>query len=195
MCVYIYIYTYVYRYVYRYIHIHMYTCIHIHIHTYLRAKILGFGGCDTSIILILRRGILRSIGISLESLSQQILVGRFLVGRFLVGRLFVRNKTLKRESTMMTTIIYPGSMRFGLHLICKQTTVDRVRWSFSELWQLSNQSNMKNYKYTAANNNIIKTLMIMSIIAKLSVLTRQTHICPIHLLRVWISEGLTQADS
>ena len=47
----------------------------------LRTKILDFRGFDPSIILILRDGILMSIGDFLESLSQAILVGIMLVGR------------------------------------------------------------------------------------------------------------------
>ena len=47
----------------------------------LRTKILDFRGFDSSITLILRRGILRSIGNFPETLTQQILVGRFLIGR------------------------------------------------------------------------------------------------------------------
>ena len=47
----------------------------------LRTKILDVGGFYSSKILSLRGGILMSIGISPESLSQAILAGRFLVGR------------------------------------------------------------------------------------------------------------------
>ena len=47
----------------------------------LHTKILDFGGFDSSRVLILRRGILMSIGISPESLSQAILVGIILVGK------------------------------------------------------------------------------------------------------------------
>ena len=47
----------------------------------LRTKILDFRGFDSSRILIVRGGILMSIGNFPESLSQAILVGRFLVGR------------------------------------------------------------------------------------------------------------------
>ena len=47
----------------------------------LRTKTLGFRGFDSSTILILRGGILMSIGFFLESLSQAILVGIILVGR------------------------------------------------------------------------------------------------------------------
>ena len=47
----------------------------------LRTKILDLKGCDSSRVLILRDGILMSIGNFPESLSQAILAGRFLVGR------------------------------------------------------------------------------------------------------------------
>ena len=47
----------------------------------LRAKILDFRGFDSSRIVILRGGILMSIGNFPESLSQAILAGRFSVGR------------------------------------------------------------------------------------------------------------------
>ena len=51
---------------------------------YLRTKILDFRGFDSSIILILRGGIIISVGDFPESLSQAILAGRILsreVGR------------------------------------------------------------------------------------------------------------------
>ena len=47
----------------------------------LCTKILDFRGFDSSMILILRGGLLMSIGNSLEILSQPILVGILLVGR------------------------------------------------------------------------------------------------------------------
>ena len=47
----------------------------------LRTKVMTFGGFDSCITFISRCGILMSIGIFPESLSQQILVGRILVGR------------------------------------------------------------------------------------------------------------------
>ena len=47
----------------------------------LPTKILDFRGFDSSRILIVRGGILMSIGNFPESLTQAILVGRFLVGR------------------------------------------------------------------------------------------------------------------
>ena len=47
----------------------------------LRTTILDFRGFDSSIILMSRGGILMSVGIFLEVLSQQILVGLILVGR------------------------------------------------------------------------------------------------------------------
>ena len=47
----------------------------------LHTKILDFRGFDSSAILILRGGILRSIGSFPESLSQRILVGIISVGR------------------------------------------------------------------------------------------------------------------
>ena len=47
----------------------------------LSTKTLDFRGSDSSIVLIVRGGILRSTGNSSESLSQAILVGIILVGR------------------------------------------------------------------------------------------------------------------
>ena len=47
----------------------------------LRTKIMDFGGFDSSIILIIRGGIVRPIGIFSEDLSQAMLVGAMLVGR------------------------------------------------------------------------------------------------------------------
>ena len=47
----------------------------------LPTNIMDFGGFDSSIILMLRGGLLMSIGNFLESLSQAILVGIMLVGR------------------------------------------------------------------------------------------------------------------
>ena len=47
----------------------------------LQSKMLDFGGFDSVIILILRSGILMSIGSFPESLSQAILVGIILAGR------------------------------------------------------------------------------------------------------------------
>ena len=52
----------------------------------LPTDIVGFRGFDSSIILILRGGILMSIGDFLESLSQAMLVGTMLVGRLGVFR-------------------------------------------------------------------------------------------------------------
>ena len=90
MCIYI-IYVYIYIYVYVYIYIYIYTYIHICTHwparprspgtANLRTKNLDFRGFDSSIILILRGGILRSVRIFLESLSQQILAGIISAGR------------------------------------------------------------------------------------------------------------------
>ena len=51
------------------------------------AKILDFRGFDSSIILVLRGGIIMSLGNFPASLSQA-----FLAGRFLVGRLGVYNQ-------------------------------------------------------------------------------------------------------
>ena len=95
-----------YIYIYAYIFIYMYTCmcvyIYIYTHTYgtllgahtsigargqggddwgVRTKILDFRGLDSSIILIVRAGILMPIGNFPEILSQGILVGIILVGR------------------------------------------------------------------------------------------------------------------
>ena len=47
----------------------------------LRTDIMDFGGFDSNIMLILRGGILRTVGGFPESLSQAILVGIILVGR------------------------------------------------------------------------------------------------------------------
>ena len=55
----------------------------------LCTKILDFGGFDSSIILILRGGMLMSIRNFAESLSQGILVGIILVGIILVGIILV----------------------------------------------------------------------------------------------------------
>ena len=52
----------------------------------LRTKILDFRGFDSSIILILRGGILMSMGNSLESLSQAISAGRFEILSREIGR-------------------------------------------------------------------------------------------------------------
>ena len=52
----------------------------------LRTKILDFRGFDSSIILMLRGGILMSTGNFPESLSQRNSVGRFLVVRLGVHR-------------------------------------------------------------------------------------------------------------
>ena len=52
----------------------------------LRSKILDSGGFDSSRILMLRGGILMSMGNFPECLSQSILVGIILVGRLGVGR-------------------------------------------------------------------------------------------------------------
>ena len=47
----------------------------------LRTKILDLGGFDSSILLILRGGIIMSIESSPDILSQRILVGMIFVGR------------------------------------------------------------------------------------------------------------------
>ena len=60
----------------------------------LRTKILDFRGFDSSIILILRGGILRPIGNFPESLSQAILVGIMLVGRLGVPWLTLTTRLL-----------------------------------------------------------------------------------------------------
>ena len=70
-----------------YIYIYIYISITIIMHfrargaADLRTKITDFRGFDSSRILILRGGILMSIGNSPEMLSQQILVGIILIGR------------------------------------------------------------------------------------------------------------------
>ena len=56
-------------------------CIRICYSANLPTNIVGFGGLDSSIILIQRGGILRSIGDFPESLRQAMLVGTMLVGR------------------------------------------------------------------------------------------------------------------
>ena len=57
----------------------------------LRTNIMDFRGFDSSIILIIRGGIPRSIGNFLESLSQAMLVGVMLVGRSGVTPAFVQH--------------------------------------------------------------------------------------------------------
>ena len=52
----------------------------------LRTQILDFGGFDSSLTLLIRGGILMSIGNLLECLSQAISVGILLVGRLGVSR-------------------------------------------------------------------------------------------------------------
>ena len=54
----------------------------------LPTNIVGFGGLDSSIILIYRGGIPTSIGNFPESLSRAMLVGTMLVGRLGVALLF-----------------------------------------------------------------------------------------------------------
>ena len=58
--------------------------------TNLRTNIVGFGGFGSSIVLILRGGILMSIGDFPESLSQAIIVGIMLVWRLGVVYFSVR---------------------------------------------------------------------------------------------------------
>ena len=53
----------------------------------LRAKILDFGGSDSSLIFILRGGILVHVGSFPEMLSRQILGGIILVGRLGVSHI------------------------------------------------------------------------------------------------------------
>ena len=62
----------------------------------VRIKILDFGGLDSSRILILRGGILRSVGNLPESLSQGILLGIILVGRLGVSEGRARRHVLPR---------------------------------------------------------------------------------------------------
>ena len=70
-----------------YIYIYMHTCVYIYIYTYIYSthhfstSILDVRGFDSSIILILRGGILTPKGNFPESLSQAILAGMMLVGR------------------------------------------------------------------------------------------------------------------
>ena len=68
----------------------------------LRAKILDFRGFDSSRILILRGGILMSIGNVPESLSQRILVGIILVGRLGVMIVLAEVTTNGHEATSLT---------------------------------------------------------------------------------------------
>ena len=55
---------------------------------------MGFGGFDSSIILIQRGGILMSLGDFPESLSQAMLVGVMLLGRLGVAAQMARAQTL-----------------------------------------------------------------------------------------------------
>ena len=77
---YIYIYTYICIYIYIYIYILFYICL-VSSTPNLPTNIVGFRGFDSSIILILRDGMLMSTGDFPESLSQARLVGIMLVGR------------------------------------------------------------------------------------------------------------------
>ena len=56
-------------------------CIYIYIAANLRSKILDLRGLDSSIISILRGGIITSIGNFLDMLNQAILVAIILAGR------------------------------------------------------------------------------------------------------------------
>ena len=62
----------------------------------LRTEIMDFGGFDSSRILILRGGILMSIGNFPESLSQAILAEIILVGTLGVWRFCLRRGSLAR---------------------------------------------------------------------------------------------------
>ena len=66
----------------------------------LRAKILDFRGFDSSTILILRGGILMSVGDFPESLSQAILVGITLVGRLGVRHIIVDEANTSRNKLL-----------------------------------------------------------------------------------------------
>ena len=67
-------------------HVSCYAVLNVQIHTpNLPTNIVDFRGVDSSTILILRGGILMSIGDFPESLSQAMLVGTMLVGRLGVG--------------------------------------------------------------------------------------------------------------
>ena len=94
VCMHIHMYIYIYRHIYIYIYvcICMYVCMYVYIYIYIYntnntttanppTNIVGFRGLDSSIILIIRGGILTSIGDFPESLSQAMLVGTMLVGR------------------------------------------------------------------------------------------------------------------
>ena len=87
--IYIYVYIYTYTYTYTYYHYYHHYCYYYDV-TKLppapctanrRTKTLDFRGFDPGRILILRGGILMSIGNLPEMLSQRILVGIILVGR------------------------------------------------------------------------------------------------------------------
>ena len=87
----------------------------------LRTKILDFRGLDSSIILMSRGGTLMSIGNFLETLSQQILVGRFLVGRLGAtnasgsGLILCAPRVTSRHTTSLTQDCLSGA---GLHTVC-----------------------------------------------------------------------------
>ena len=77
------IYIYIYIYVYTYTHICVSSALSnlAFVAANLGTKIMDFRGFDSSVILILRGGIPRSIASFPEGLSQAILVGMMLVGR------------------------------------------------------------------------------------------------------------------
>ena len=79
----------------------------------LPTSIVEFRGFDSSIILILRGGILMSIGDFPEMLSQAILVGIILVGRLGVSpRIEVALQV--RENGARTRALTPSLQRFGI---------------------------------------------------------------------------------
>ena len=72
----------------------------------LRTIIMDLGGFDSSMILILRVGILMSIGDFPESLRQAILVGIMLLGKLGVYYTMVYYKLLYYTIVYYTTILY-----------------------------------------------------------------------------------------
>ena len=88
-----YTYTYIYIYIY-------YLFIYLLVTPNLPTNIVGFSGFDSGITLIVRGGILMSIGDFSESLSRAMSVGVMLVGRFGVNtqRKQENGNTINKES-------------------------------------------------------------------------------------------------
>ena len=87
----------------------------------LRTKILDFRGFDSSIILILRGGILMSMGNSPEIMSQQILVGIILVGRLAVSQ--DQARPVSAQGTRFSSAPLSWEERF---LVRKPVQLERV---------------------------------------------------------------------